>query len=278
MSNAATKMPFLTRRRALQGLGLGVAFSAVPLDRYMSGHFVKWQFEDRTTVAPPDDGQGSFDLSGTPTLVESETVALELPYTVPDPKPILPTPTTPSIAAPPPVAFSDTAEMRLSPSDLAALDRQSAKTAAQLPATRGLWLVNAHSNEQIATVFWKDGEYNNLAYTKICAMMMDWRENVTMAMDPRLMHLLWAIQRDIGFSDPICITSGFRTIKTNDYLRAEGAAVNSQHLHSRACDITIANTPPQAVALKAQSLKIGGIGFYSRFTHVDTGPIRQWSA
>jgi uncharacterized protein YcbK (DUF882 family) len=165
---------------------------------------------------------------------------------------------------------------KYSPADLAYIDRQAPKTAQGLPAVRGLWLVSPHTGENVLTLFWSVGRYDNTAYSEICQLMRDWRENQTVAMDPRLLHLLWAIQRKIGFSEPISITSGFRTIKTNTMLRAEGAAVNSQHLHSRACDIQIAGKAPANIAQEARAVGAGGVGIYSRFCHLDTGARRQW--
>jgi len=165
---------------------------------------------------------------------------------------------------------------RYTPADLAYIDREAPKTDRGLAAVRGLWLINPHTKEEVVTLFWSVGAYDNTAYSACCELMRDWRERQTVAMDPRLFHLLWAIQRNVQFTEPLIITSGFRTVKTNKMLQAEGAAVNSQHLHSRASDIVLGSKPPGETARVAQQFGVGGLGYYKRFTHIDTGPKRSW--
>jgi uncharacterized protein YcbK (DUF882 family) len=192
----------------------------------------------------------------------------------------------PSLAGPetlemPSFEFEPSAEAPALPNDmkntdLAAITSKAPLTQAGLPAHRGLWLVNYNTNEEVKTVFWKEGVYDKPAYSQLCHMLRDWREKVTMAMDPKLFHLLWAVQHRIGFQQPIIVTSGFRTKTTNEMLRAEGSAINSLHMHSQASDIVVNKVSPTDIAKYAQSLGVGGVGFYSKFVHLDTGPIRTW--
>jgi uncharacterized protein YcbK (DUF882 family) len=192
----------------------------------------------------------------------------------------------PSLAGPetlemPSFEFEPSAEAPALPNDmkntdLAAITSRAPLTQAGLPAHRGLWLVNYNTNEEVKTVFWKEGVYDKSSYSQLCHMLRDWRENVTMAMDPKLFHLLWAIQHRINFQQPIIITSGFRTKDTNELLRAEGSAINSLHMHSQASDIVVNKMPAETIAKYAQAIGIGGIGRYRNFTHVDTGSIRTW--
>jgi uncharacterized protein YcbK (DUF882 family) len=58
--------------------------------------------------------------------------------------------------------------------------------------------------------------------------------------------------------------------------QAEGSAINSLHMHSQASDIVVNKVSPTDIAKYAQSLGVGGVGFYSKFVHLDTGPIRTW--
>ncbi len=156
------------------------------------------------------------------------------------------------------------------------MDSSSVATESGLPADRGLWLRNPNTSEELVAVFWRQGVYDRYGYDRICYILRDWRENQVMPMDPRLLHLLWAIQRGSGFERPLVINSGYRTVKTNDLLRAEGSAPNSYHLHSQACDIVLDGISASRVADYVQSLKYGGCGRYSNFCHVDSGPIRIW--
>jgi uncharacterized protein YcbK (DUF882 family) len=55
-------------------------------------------------------------------------------------------------------------------------------------------------------------------------------------------------------------------------------AKNSYHLKGMAVDISCSARSVGQVASAAMSLGAGGVGRYSRssFTHVDSGPVRQW--
>jgi uncharacterized protein YcbK (DUF882 family) len=200
----------------------------------------------------------------------------------PQPPALFPNVVTAGAPTPPQKAAAATPRLfalgqgRYTPSDLAYIDREAPKTDRGFAAVRGLWLVNPHTKEELVTLFWSVGEYDNVAYSACCELMRDWRERQTVAMDPKLMHLLWAIQRTTRFSEPLIITSGFRTDRTNTMLRAEGAAVNSQHLHSRAADVILGSTPPGETARVAQAFGLGGLGLYKKFSHIDTGPRRVW--
>lgn len=164
----------------------------------------------------------------------------------------------------------------LTASDLSKIDQRARPTTAGLPDTRGLWLQNPHTNEEITVLFWVSGQYDNHSYTQICRLMRDWRQNAVAHMDPKLLHLLWAIQRGSGFTRPLIINSAYRTLATNRLLAAEGAAINSLHLHRQAADLKLDGIRPSKVAEYVHSMTIGGVGFYPTFTHVDTGKIRTW--
>lgn len=161
--------------------------------------------------------------------------------------------------------------------DLVQIDQKARPTTAGLPDTRGIWLQNPNTGEEVTVLFWVSGLYDNRGYTQICRIMRDWRENAVAYMDPKLLHLLWAIQRGSGFTRPLVINSAYRTQKTNLLLRAEGAAINSLHIRRQACDLKLDGIAPGKVAEYVHSMAIGGVGYYPTFTHVDTGNIRTWS-
>jgi uncharacterized protein YcbK (DUF882 family) len=96
--------------------------------------------------------------------------------------------------------------------------------------------------------------------------------------DPQLFDLLSRMQCAAaalsGSRQPIFLLSGYRTPERNRSL--EGAALRSQHIFGRAADITISGFSPAQLGALAAAVGAGGVGLYSRFTHVDTGPVRAW--
>lgn len=111
----------------------------------------------------------------------------------------------------------------------------------------------------------------------------DWKDrDRAIWIDPDLIHLLAGIQvqssRDHGSERCIILTSGYRTPERNATI--EGAALNSFHLRGKAADILVSGFRPRHVKNYARNSGAGGVGLYtsSGFTHVDTGPRRNWGS
>lgn len=145
-------------------------------------------------------------------------------------------------------------------------------------------ITNAHTNERVALRFAQGGSYDRGAMRRLNWVFRDWRQDRAPDIDPRLFWALAAISnaaRHDGHPGRITLLSGFRTKRTNDMLRRQGAgtASNSYHLRRRAADIRVEGTQMGEVADYAEWLQIGGVGRYSgsNFTHVDSGPIRTWA-
>jgi uncharacterized protein YcbK (DUF882 family) len=77
---------------------------------------------------------------------------------------------------------------------------------------------------------------------------------------------------------PIMVTSGYRTKATNDRLKRQGidAARQSFHLLGRAADIQIDGVPAAHLAALGSNLRLGRVGIYATYIHLDTGPQRFW--
>lgn len=95
--------------------------------------------------------------------------------------------------------------------------------------------------------------------------------------DTRLLCLcqrLELIRYEFG-DKPLTVLSGYRT---PEYNRKIGGARASQHIEGRAADIVIAGVPPEELHAKilalynAGDLRIGGLGSYETFTHLDIRP------
>ena len=125
-----------------------------------------------------------------------------------------------------------------------------------------------------------DSEFN---YDMLDYFFRDWRENKTIKMDRGVIKNFLNICESLLGSDRelvVDITSGYRTKKTNEILRQNSSRVakNSMHLIGRAIDFKVRNRSIQNLEAVAKKLTPGGLGVYSGFIHIDTGPYRRWRA
>jgi uncharacterized protein YcbK (DUF882 family) len=146
-------------------------------------------------------------------------------------------------------------------------------------APRQLWLRREHTGEQSRIVYWKDGIIDMDGYRAASWMLRDTHINQMVAMDPRLLDLLCAMQAwtsFYGFHRPIQINSGYRSRYTNEH--TEGAAKNSMHMYGKAVDLVLPGLPAIYTGQLAAHYAAGGVGFYfvRDFIHVDTGRRRFW--
>ena len=124
---------------------------------------------------------------------------------------------------------------------------------------------------------------NELNYDVLDYFFRDWRENKTIKMDRGVIKNFLKICETLLGSDgelEVDITSGYRTKKTNEILRQNSSRVakNSMHLIGRAIDFTVRNRSIQNLEEVAKKITPGGLGIYSGFIHIDTGPYRRWRA
>jgi hypothetical protein len=77
----------------------------------------------------------------------------------------------------------------------------------------------------------------------------------------------------------IIVSSGYRSPKYNEGLRAKGRTVAkaSMHQYGMAADFRITGIKTKTVWALAKAAKIGGAGYYnSPWMHLDVGPVRDW--
>jgi uncharacterized protein YcbK (DUF882 family) len=82
--------------------------------------------------------------------------------------------------------------------------------------------------------------------------------------DPKLLALLEDIRTHFGA--PIKINSGYRSPEHNAKV---GGAKGSYHVKGMAADIVVRGVPAKVVYNYLAGMHTGGVGKYSRFTHVD---------
>jgi uncharacterized protein YcbK (DUF882 family) len=148
--------------------------------------------------------------------------------------------------------------------------------------TRTISLHHVHTNEDLTITYKRDGRYDADALKKINWILRDWRRNEEIATDPRLIDLVWEVQREVGAKQPIHIICGYRAPQTNAMLRrkSDGVAQFSQHTLGKAMDFFIPGVPLEQLRNMGLRAQRGGIGFYptsgSPFVHLDVGSVRHW--
>ncbi len=148
--------------------------------------------------------------------------------------------------------------------------------------TRTITLHHIHTGEDITITYKRDGRYDDAAIKKLDWFLRDWRRGEATDMDPRLIDLVWEVQRETGTKEPVQVVCGYRSPSTNAMLRrrSEGVARYSQHILGRAMDFYIPGVSLEQVREIGLRLARGGVGFYpesgSPFVHMDVGGIRMW--
>lgn len=147
---------------------------------------------------------------------------------------------------------------------------------------KSLSFVNQHTGERLKNVvFWEKGRYLQDGLDSINHLCRDFRSGEIMPIDPRLLDILYEINKNIPVSRPENIViSGYRSPRTNAKLRSEGrnVAKKSYHLKGKALDIRLTGCDLRVLKKVALNLRQGGVGYYPRsgFVHLDTGPVRAW--
>jgi len=146
---------------------------------------------------------------------------------------------------------------------------------------RHLRLFHTHSGEHIDIVYRRGDHYLPEAESQLDLFLRDHRTGDVKQYDPHVFDILSDLAAAVGRPDAeIDVICGYRTARSNEFLRARspGVAKNSQHLQAHAIDIRIPGIDTLTLYNAALTLGRGGVGYYPRsaFVHVDTGPVRTW--
>jgi uncharacterized protein YcbK (DUF882 family) len=151
-----------------------------------------------------------------------------------------------------------------------------------------LRLMNPHTSESYNVHLFVGSEWNAPGLVACDWMMRDWRQKSVVHCDRRIYAALYVLQRFFQSNEPVQINSGFRSKMTNDMLRSRSLsetggratwmtpAINSMHTHAQAVDFVLPGVGLSKTADAVWSLKLGGLGRYPTFTHMDTGLRRTW--
>ena len=143
---------------------------------------------------------------------------------------------------------------------------------------RSVFLHNVHTGETLRTVYWSSGHYDPGALQRLNHLMRDHYSEKVHHMDPRLIDLLSRLQNNFGGHRCFELYSAYRSPETNAMLASysEGVAAHSLHMQGMAADIRLTGVGLRSLRYSAKRLKMGGVGSYSSFVHVDVGRVRYW--
>ncbi|NHX27952.1 DUF882 domain-containing protein [Escherichia coli] len=145
---------------------------------------------------------------------------------------------------------------------------------------RHLHMWSPHTGDNLKTTFWENGRYIDSALSEIDWFMRDCREDMVISIDIRVINILASLQSRLGTQEPLQLLSGYRSPKTNAFLRASSSSVSPRSLHmvGKAADITISDRTLDEIIRSAAASGAGGIGRYagSNFVHLDCGRPRRW--
>lgn len=150
--------------------------------------------------------------------------------------------------------------------------------------TRTLSIYQIHTKERLTITYMKRGKYIPSAMKKINYILRDWRRNEVITMSPKTIDLMWELHADLGSKSPIHIVSGYRSPRTNAFLKKIGRNVarKSQHMVGHAIDLYFPDVPSIKIRNSALVRQVGGVGYYSSgggptgFVHIDSGRVRHW--
>jgi uncharacterized protein YcbK (DUF882 family) len=157
----------------------------------------------------------------------------------------------------------------------------SAAEADRAATERRLRLYDTHTNEHLDIIYSRGNDYIPDALAQLDRFLRDTLTGDVHHYDPRVFDVLFDLTRTSGRPDSeIQVICGYRTPRTNEFLRTHTAGVARQSLHmqAEAIDIRLPGVKTAALRDAALALGRGGVGYYplSNFIHVDVGRVRRW--
>ena len=142
----------------------------------------------------------------------------------------------------------------------------------------------ARQGGEIIDVIYRVGDrYIPETLDKLSQFLRDSHNDEVKSYDPRTFDVLHTMLAKLNRSSSVIeVLCGYRTKETNDALRESrttNAAEHSQHIEANALDLRVPGVPAVELRDAALSLGAGGVGYYPTgpFSHVDTGPVREWT-
>jgi len=146
--------------------------------------------------------------------------------------------------------------------------------------TRVLSFFNTHTGEHLAVAYRSGNEYSLEALVRINRILRDHYSGDWHRMDPRLLDYLFDLLVKVEYRGEVHIISGYRSRRTNAFMRKRdrGVAEGSLHTRGQALDFRLPGIDTRKLWEIARSMKRGGAGYYrwQDFVHIDMGRVRSW--
>jgi uncharacterized protein YcbK (DUF882 family) len=144
-----------------------------------------------------------------------------------------------------------------------------------------LRLYNTHTRQHLDVIYRRGPSYLPEALSRLDVFLRDPLNGDVHHFDPRLFDVLFDLTRASSRGDvEINVVCGYRSPRTNEFLRTHtaGVAKKSLHMEAEAIDIRVPGVKTSDLRDVALALGRGGVGYYgsSDFIHVDVGRVRRW--
>ena len=152
---------------------------------------------------------------------------------------------------------------------------------AKILTTQNIALRNSNTEETLRLKLKQGQTLSPYTTKKLNYFLRDWRTNQIKNLDENILcdffNVCGQFSNKKNFLQ-VDVHSGFRSHKTNNYLRARShkVAKNSLHTLGKAIDFSLPGQSSRQVSRMARSVTTGGVGHYSSFVHLDSGPKRMW--
>ncbi len=169
--------------------------------------------------------------------------------------------------------------------DLAPMTRLTPKHVPDFNFKRSLQLVflNANTGEKMSMNVQEKGGLSKKQVSHLNYFLRDWRQNEIKEIDGAVLRTLFDVCTNYvpkSGALKVRITSGYRSKKTNNMLRRSSSKVarHSLHMQGRAIDFSLPNVSIRELSKTVKNICSGGVGTYSTFVHIDSGPKRAWGS
>jgi len=144
-----------------------------------------------------------------------------------------------------------------------------------------LQLINSNTKEEIVFRFPNQHKLSVKQVLSLDHFLRDWRTSEIKSIDTEVLAnflKICVICSDEKNVLSVNVHSGFRSKKTNDYLRRNShkVAKNSMHILGKAIDFSMPKYSSKKLAKIVRANTEGGVGGYQNFVHLDSGPKRSW--